>query len=417
MSNGFAALKHPGLLRFALGRFASAVGTTTVSVAVGFQLYERTGSKLALGLTGLVELVPVLLLALPAGAVADHFRRRNVAVLSHIALASCSLALMLLTFFEGPVIAYYGVLFVVGVSVAFRSPSVGSMLPQLVPAEDFARANALISSSYELASMAGPALAGWLIALSVGSATWAFGLGAASHLVFVGVLLSLPSFPPVMSRSRVRTLSDYFVGFRFVMSVRVFLAAITLDLFAVLFGGAVALLPVFAKDILHAGPTGLGWLRAAPAIGALCMALVQTRLPAWKKPGQVLLMTVVGFGLATIGFGLSTSFLMSFSLLLLTGVFDNVSVVIRTTLEQSLTPDVMRGRVSAIHYVFIGMSNELGTFESGSTAHLFGAVPSVVGGGIGTILVVVLVALAWPELRKLAPLHTLKPMPVPPGVH
>lgn len=391
-----------------VGRFASAVGTTSVSVAVGFQLYERTHSPLALGLVGLVELVPVLLLALPGGAVADRFSRRTVAALTHVALAGCSLALLLLTLFEGPVFAYYIVLFMIGVAVAFRSPAVGSMVPQLVPTEDFANANALVSSSYELASMAGPALAGALIALNHGLSTWAFGMAALAHLFFVGVLWSLPAVAPVAARAR--TLSDYFVGLRFVMRVKVFLAAITLDLFAVLLGGAVALLPVFAKDILQVGPTGLGWLRAAPAIGALTMALMQTRLPAWRRPGHTLLIAVAGFGLATIGFGLSKSFVLSFVSLVLTGLFDNVSVVMRATLEQSLTPDVMRGRVSAIHFVFIGLSNELGSFESGLTADLFGAVPSVVGGGIGTLLVVLLVALVWPELRNIGPLHTLRPV-------
>jgi MFS family permease len=404
------------LLRFAIGRFASAIGTTSVSVAVGFQLYERTHSAFALGLVGLVELIPVLVLALPAGAAADHFRRRNVAALTHVVLAACAVALMLLTQFQGPVNAYYAVLFVIGVAVAFRSPAVGSMLPQLVPAEDFSNANALISSSYELASMAGPAFAGLLIALNHGSSTWAFGMAAGSHLLFVAVLLSLPSFPPVMARDRARKLGDYFAGLRFVARVKIFLAAITLDLFAVLLGGAVALLPIFAKDILHVGPSGLGWLRAAPAIGALTMAMLQTRLPAWKQPGRVLLIAVAGFGSATIGFGLSTSFFLSFALLLITGVFDNISVVIRATLEQSLTPDVMRGRVSAIHYVFIGLSNELGSFESGATADLFGVVPSVVGGGIGTLLVVLLVRVLWPELRAVAPLASLRPLPVPPDV-
>jgi hypothetical protein len=252
-----------------------------------------------------------------------------------------------------------------------------------------------------------------LVAASHGSSTWAFTVAALSQGAFVLVLLSLPSLPAVVSKDRARKLSDYFVGLRFVRRVRVFLAAITLDLFAVLLGGSVALLPIFAKDILHAGPTGLAWLRAAPAVGALTMALVQTRLPAWRRPGQVLLITVAAFGVMTIGFGLSQNFWLSFGLLAAIGLFDNVSVVIRSTLEQSLTPDVMRGRVSAIYFVFIGLSNELGSFESGFTASLFGTVPAVVGGGIGTLVVVLIVAVIWPELREVAPLHTLKPFAVP----
>jgi hypothetical protein len=205
-------------------------------------------------------------------------------------------------------------------------------------------------------------------------------------------------------------MAEILAGWRFVRDTKVFLAAITLDLFAVLLGGAVALLPIFAKDVLHVGPVGLGWLRAAPALGALSMALLQTRLPPWKRPGVVLLITVAGFGIATVVFGLSTVMWLSFPALFLTGVFDNVSVVIRATLEQSLTPDAMRGRVSAIHYVFIGMSNELGSFESGATAALVGPVFSVVGGGIGTLLVVAFVALAFPQLRTLPPLRDLKPV-------
>lgn len=408
MADGFAAFRHPGVLRFAVGRLFSAMATTVVSVAVGWQLYEKTGSALALGITGLVEVIPVVGLALFAGATADRYPRRTVAVGAHLTLAACAAAFAALTLFDGPVSLYYLVLFVTGVAMAFRSPSVGPMLPQLVPPKDFVNANAWFSSTYELASMAGPAIGGFLIAL-VSSAKLAFAFAFVSHLVFVGVLLSLPKKPAAAS-GKAQTFNDLLAGWRFVFSTKVFLAAITLDLFAVLFGGAVALLPIYAKDILHVGPVGLGWLRAAPALGALLTALVQTRLPAWKRPGRVLLVTVAGFGVATIGFGLSTSLPLSFAMLFLTGVFDNVSVVIRATLEQSLTPDAMRGRVSAIHYVFIGMSNELGGFESGLTAQLFGPLLSVVGGGVATLLVVLFVAWRFRELAMLPPLHALRPL-------
>jgi hypothetical protein len=200
-----------------------------------------------------------------------------------------------------------------------------------------------------------------------------------------------------------------FAGFRFVRANPLFLSAITLDLFAVLFGGAVALLPIFAKDILQVGPAGLGYLRAAPGIGALTMALVTTRLKPWQRPGTVLLWAVAGFGLATIGFGLSRLFALSLFCLFLTGVFDNLSVVIRLTLEQTITPDHLRGRVSAINYVFIGFSNEFGAFESGATAALFGPTMSVAGGGVATLLVVVMVRAIWPQLARIGPLHTLTP--------
>lgn len=409
--DSFAALRHPGVPQFILGRLFSGMATTILSVAVGWQLYERTGSAFALGLVGLVELVPVLALALPAGVAADRISRRKLAMAAHVVLGLCTLTLAALTYFEGPVPLYYVVLFVVGAAVAFRSPAAGSIMPELVPPRDFANANTWTSSTAELASMAGPAMGGLLIALG-GSATLAFLAATLAHFFFVAVLSTLPR-RPAAAAGKSQGLADMLAGLRFVRSTPVFLGAITLDLFAVLLGGAVSLLPIYAKDILHVGPTGLGWLRAAPAIGAFLMAVVQLRLPPWQRPGRVLLLVVTGFGLSVVGFGLSTSFALSLVMLFLTGVFDNVSVVIRVTLEQTLTPDAMRGRVSAIHYVFIGMSNELGSFESGTVAAAAGAVFSAVSGGVGTLLVVLLVALAFPQLRALGPLHTLKPLPLP----
>jgi hypothetical protein len=200
-----------------------------------------------------------------------------------------------------------------------------------------------------------------------------------------------------------------FEGFRFVRASPVYLAAITLDLFAVLFGGATALLPIFAKDVLNVGPSGLGWMRAAPAAGAFLAALAQTRLPPWQQPGRALLIAVAGYGVATIGLGLSRDFYLSMACLFATGVFDSVSIVIRLTLEQIITPDALRGRVAAIKSVFVGFSNEFGAFESGATAALFGPVASVVGGGMGVLLVVLAIRRVWPELYRLAPLHTLRP--------
>lgn len=407
----YAALRHPSVTRFAAGRFLAAMASTSVSVAVGWQLYEKTGSTWSLGLVGLVEVIPIVGLALPAGVAADRFPRRRVAIAAHLTLALCAAALMVLSALDGPVSLYYPVLFLIGVGMAFRAPSVGAMLPQLVPSKDYANAAAWFSSTFELASISGPATAGFLIALG-GGAQLAFAFALAAHLGFVAVLFSIPARPAALTGKR-QGFSDLLVGLRFVFRTRVFLAAITLDLFAVLLGGAVALLPVYAKDVLHVGPIGLGWLRAAPALGALSTALLQTRLPPWKRPGLVLLSTVAGFGIATIVFGLSTVMWLSFVSLFFTGVFDNVSVVIRSTLEQALSPDAMRGRVSAIHYVFIGMSNELGAFESGATAAVFGPLLSVVGGGVGTLLVVAFVALRFPQLRALAPLHQLKPLENP----
>jgi MFS family permease len=407
--DSLAAFRHPGVARFAVGRFLSAMATTAVSVAMGWLLYEKTGSALSLGLVGLVEIIPVVTLALPAGVASDRFPRRRVAMAAHLTLAACAVALMLLSKGGGSTGPIYLVLFITGVGMAFRGPSVGAMLPQLVPAKDFANANAWFSSSFELATISGPAIAGVLIA-AVSGAQLVFVFACLAHLGFVIILASLPSRPAALT-GQTQGLQDLLAGWRFVSRTKVFLAAITLDLFAVLLGGAVALLPVYAKTILQVGPVELGWLRAAPGVGALVMALVQTRLPEWKKPGMVLLLTVTGFGLATITFGLSSVMWLSLISLFLTGVFDNISVVIRSTLEQSLTPDSMRGRVTAVHYVFVGMSNELGSFESGTTAELFGPLLSVVGGGVGTLVVVLSVAVLFPQLRALPPLSQLKVLP------
>jgi MFS transporter len=258
----------------------------------------------------------------------------------------------------------------------------------------------------QLAAIAGPAAGGLIIAATGGSAA-AFAVAALAEAAFVVLLLRVPRAPAVRTG---RAEGGVLAGLRFVSRNPVFLAAITLDLFAVLFGGAVALLPIFAKDILQVGPSGLGWLRAAPAAGALTMALLQTRLAPWPRPGRALLAAVAGFGLATIGFGLSRHVGLSLACLYLAGVCDNVSVVIRLTLEQMITPDVLRGRVSAVKHLFVSMSNEIGAFESGTTAALFGPIASVVGGGLATIGVVFAVLWAWPILGRLGPLHTLQPI-------
>jgi MFS family permease len=401
-------MRIPVVRAFALGRMAAVLGVQALSVAVGWQLYELTGSAWSLGLVGAIELIPVLLLMLPAGHVADRYPRRNVAMAAHALLAVAALGLALVSARQASVTFIYLLLLLVGAARAFASPAAATLLPQLLRPEQFTNANAWLSTIFQLAAISGPALGGGLIALT-GAATAAFLAAAAGQVLFVVLLLRLPATPPA-ARPTTASPRDLFAGFAFIRRHPVFLAAITLDLFAVLFGGAVALLPIFAKDILHVGPAGLGRLRAAPALGAMCMALLTTRLPPWQRPGRVLLLTVVGFGLATIGFGLSRSMALSLVCLFFTGVFDDISVVIRLTLEQVLTPDQLRGRVSSIHYVFIGFSNELGGFESGATAALFGPIVSVVGGGIAVILVVAVVLGLWPELVRLRPLASLKPL-------
>ncbi|MBC7792433.1 MAG: MFS transporter, partial [Clostridia bacterium] len=355
--------KTPYLAQFALGRTTSVVGAQIVTVTAGYELYQRTHDPWMVGLTGLFELLPVLFLMIPAGTAADTYPRRNVGVFAQILLAFASLGLALVSYKHWPIASMYGLLVIVGAARAFASPSLGSIMPQLVTKAQLPATVAWLSSSYELASIGGPALSGFLIAVSP---SFAYGAAAVGQVIFIAMLFTLPAMPP--KHDVQRKAEDVLVGFRFIKSNPLFLSAITLDLFAVLFGGAVSLLPVFAADILAVGPRGLGWLRAAPAFGALTMALVLTRTRPWARPGRVLYVAVIGFALATIAFGVSRSFVLSMVCLYATGLFDEVSVVIRSTLQQTITPDYLRGRVSAVNYVFIGFSNEFGAFESGTAA-------------------------------------------------
>ncbi len=396
------------MCRFAIGRAASVVGWQLVSVAVGWQLYERTGDPWSLGLVGLVELIPVLFLIIPAGIVADRFPRRNVAMLGSGFFGLAATGLVLSSDVTTPLAFTYACLLLVGIARSFLQPALASYLPELAPPAALARVNAWIAASFEVASIGGPALAGLLIA-ATRSATLAFGVAAACQLVFIGILLTLPARRSQVGAGLTPPLPGIFAGLHFIRRTPVFLAAITLDLLAVLVGGAVALLPIYAKDILHVGPTGLGWLRTAPAAGALLMSLAATRMPPWKRPGRLLLMVVTSFGLATIGFGLSRNFVLSLLCLSLVGASDAVSVIIRMTLEQTITPDALRGRVSSINFLFIGFSNELGSFESGAAAALLGPVWAVAGGGIAAIVIVGIVAVVWPQLARIGPLHTLSP--------
>ncbi len=381
------------------------LGLQTASVAVGWELYERTGSAWSLGLVGVFELLPVLLLMVPSGLASDRFARRNVALVAGVLIAAALFGLALVSRASAPVAATYALLVLLGTGRAFGSPATSAMLPEILSTDHFLRANAGLASMLEISLVAGPALGGWLIALS-GSATWAYLAGGFGQLIFLFAMTRLAARQP---EKAVLGRGNLFAGLSFIGKNPVFLAAITLDLFAVLFAGAVALLPIFAKDILNVGPVGLGWLRAAPSLGAFLMALALTRLPPWKQPGRVLLWAVTGFAFATLGFGLSKSMALSMCCLFLVGVFDEISVVIRWTLEQVITPNELRGRVSAVHYVFIGFSNELGSFESGVTAALFGPVASVAGGGLAALAIVAWIAWKWPQLARLPPLATLRP--------
>lgn len=405
--DAYAAIRNPVVRRFAGGRFGAVLGLQMLAVAVGWHLYERTASAWALGFVGATELLPVFLLLPITGTVADRYPRRRVAAIAHGVLAAATGLMAVATARSSAVWPLYALLLLIGAARAFAMPAVQTILPRLLSPREFANANAWVSSTFQLAAVTGPALAGALIAAA--QAAWlALAVAAAGQLVFVVQLLRLPEVRPLPSAVRPGW-QGALEGFRFVRGSRVYLAAITLDLFAVLLGGATALLPIFAKDVLMVGPSGLGWLRAAPALGAMLAALAQTRLPPWERPGKALLIAVCGYGLATIGLGLSRDFLLSIACLFLTGVFDSVSIVIRLTLEQVITPDELRGRVSAIKSVFVGFSNEFGAFESGATAALFGPIASVVGGGLGVLLVVAGIQRAWPELSRLPPLHTLRP--------
>jgi MFS family permease len=400
----YAALRFRDFRLLSLGQFIAILGEQMVGVAIGWELYERTRSALALGLVGLVQVIPVILLSLPAGHVADRFNRLRIAIATQLALALCSLGLALLSLTQGQLVLIYACLLLIGVARAFNNPASASLLPQTVPPEVFTNAATWESSTWQLAAVAGPALGGLVIAVQ-GSATLVYVFNAVAAIVCTLLLATIRGQRTSQQAAEEATLPALAAGIRFVLRTKVLLAAITLDLFAVLLGGATALLPIFARDILQVGPTGLGWLRAAPSLGAVLMAIALAYMPPLSKAGATLLWAVAGFGAATIVFGLSRSFALSLGMLGLLGALDNISVVIRGTLLLTQTPDMMRGRVSAVNSVFIGASNELGGFESGLAAALLGPIVAVVGGGVGTILVVTAVALIWPEMRRLGGLN------------
>jgi len=402
----YAAWRFRDYRLFFIGRVLSSMGYQMQSVAIGWELYERTGSALVLGGVGLVQVIPVILLTLPAGYVADNFDRKRTFMFTQVIYALCALSLAVLSYTHGSIFLIYSCLLLFGVANAFNSPSSNALLPQLIPVPAFTNAATWNSSAFQLASVVGPAVGGLLIAVQR-RATGVYVLNFVLDLTcFVLIAMIVGRRRDVIHRvSTHPSIKSLAGGMRFIWQNQVILAAIALDMFAVLLGGAVTLLPIYAKDILQVGPTGLGWLRAAPSIGALFMAFTLAYSPPMKKAGIALLWSVAGFGVATIVFGLSRSFWLSLLMLVLSGALDNISVVIRHTLVYVRTPDDLRGRVSAINGVFISTSNQLGGFESGLTAALFGPVLSVVGGGIGTIVVVLLAAWIWPEIRRLGSLQ------------
>jgi len=383
-----------------------------LTVAVGWELYERTGSALALGLVGLTQMIPMVLFTLPAGHVADNHDRKRIIVLMTCVVGLASAALTVISSSHADIFWIYFCLFVAGTARTFLWPASSAFMPHLVSRREFSKAVTWSSGSFQLSSVVGPAAGGALIALTHRAAP-VYAVNAAAAFVCL-LLISLVRRRHVVATREPMTLRSLVTGFRFVFATRVILGTITLDLFAVLLGGATALLPVYAKDILQVGPNGLGVLQAALPLGSLACALVLAHRPPLQQAGRTLLWAVAIFGLATIVFGLSKSFWLSLVALFACGAADNVSVVVRHTLVQLLTPDEKRGRVSAVNSLFIGTSNELGGFESGTVAHWFGPVFSVISGGIGTILVVIAVALAWPEIRRYGRLDAAGTADAPP---
>ena len=380
------------------------------STAIGWELYDRTHSAYALGFVGLVALLPMLALALPAGHIIDTQDRRRVLMASLAIFTISSVGLAFVSAARGPLVALYGCVLISGVARAFHTPARNALLPGLVPATLLANAVTWNSGGWQLASVVGPALGGALIAARGG----AFAVYLCSA---VGTLTFFFLAAAIRHRSAERlageiTVSALVAGVRFVARSKLLLATITLDLFAVLLGGASTLLPIYAKDILHVGPAGLGWLDAAPSLGAVLMAVGLASRPPMRRAGRTLLWAVFGFGVGTLVFGLSTSFPLSLAMLAVIGGLDMVSVVIRHTIAPLVTPDEMRGRVGSITGLFIGTSNQLGGFESGAVAGAFGPVFSVVSGAIGTIIVVIPVAWHWPAIRRLGTLASVESEPI-----
>lgn len=394
----YQILRNRNFLFYLTGRFMASLGQQMLTVAVGWELYERTGSSLALGLTGLMVFIPMVLMTVPSGHVADTCERKKVIVLMQAALAFTSLALALVSWRKMPVEWMYVSLFVAGVARTFLWSASASFLPQLVAREEFPLAVNWSSSTFQFSAVTGPAAGGALIAWRH-SATPVYFLNALAA-VFCLVMIGLVMAKPRPAAQGAVTINSLLGGFRFVFNHRVILGAITLDLFAVLFGGATALLPVYAKDILNVGPQGLGILTAALPVGSMTCALLMAHRAPMRKAGRSLIIAVIIFGLATVAFGLSRWFWFSVLMLFTCGFADNISVIVRHTLVQLLTPDDMRGRVSSVNNLFIGTSNELGGFESGLVSQCTTPVVSVVSGGIATVIVVLAVALIWPEIPR-----------------
>jgi len=398
----FAAFAHAAFVRYWAARFFTTFAVQIVAVSVGWQVYDLTRNPMDLGIIGLVQFLPLLLLVLVTGTVADRYGRRLVMGVATALELLCAAAILLFSLrgLQSPLpifIALAGM----GTARAFYGPASQSLVVNLVPEHDFANAVAWNSSAWQVASIVGPVAGGLLYGIG---ADVAYGVAV---VMFAGALLLISRVPkpPVRGEVRKVTFSSLFDGLRFIRKEKVVLGAISLDLFAVLLGGAFALMPAYARDILHLGPWGLGLLRAAPGIGAIAMAAFLAASPITDHAGRVLLFFVALFGLFTAVFGLSTIAWLSIGALALVGAADMVSVYVRETLLQLWTPDEVRGRVNAVNMVFLGASNELGEFRAGFMAAWIGIVPAVVFGGVGAIAVAVGWAFLFPQLRDARYLH------------
>jgi MFS family permease len=404
-STAYASLQIKDFRMFILARLCITLAIQIQGTIVGWQVYELTKDPLSLGLIGLAEAIPSIGVSLYAGHVADIIERKKIILITLLVLLFCSTSLLFFTIEPGKFILSYGavpiyvVIFISGIARGFFSPANFAFMPQLVPRHLYANAISLNSTFWEAASIGGPVFAGFMYKIL--GITFSYTIDFSLVLLSIFFYFSIPrkQLPPITEEQHLSEKLQ--AGLKFVFSNQIILGAITLDLFAVLFGGAIALLPIFADKILQAGEIGFGLLRAAPGIGAVITAVFMIHNPIRKNMGKILLGCVAGFGFCMIGFGLSTSFWLSVALLVLSGMFDSVSVIVRNTMIQTLTPENMKGRVSAVNSIFVGSSNEIGAFESGFAAKLMGVVPSVVFGGVMTLIVVATTGAKAKKLRQL----------------
>lgn len=416
--SGLAAFRHLDFSLYEIARSLIVTALEMLSVAVGWQVYEITRRPLDLGFVGLAQFLPNIFLFLIAGHTADRWSRKKILVFCNLGFALCAALLIVIARSEPhDVKAIYAVLVVFGVVRAFNSPAGRALLPLLVPDEVFPNAVAWNATIFQGSTILGPALGGFLYAL-LGGPAGVYAISVVGCILATIALLRI-HLKPTPRREEELSTKTVLAGLHYIWTHKVILGTISLDLFAVLLGGAVALLPVVAREVLRTGPWGLGLLRASPGVGAAVMAILLAYRPLRRKVGKVMLFCVGGFGLFTIVFGLSHSLALSMISLVLVGACDMVSVFIRGTLVQIATPDSVRGRVNAVEMIFIGASNEFGEFESGITAQWFGTIPAIIIGGVGTLAIVSLWAWLFPELRrreKLTPAETVDPVQATPSV-